>query len=104
MEEVAYLAADTVAMQLGNEALSTPDAADAVYARHGHTVPHPGLARNMDAIRSDLGQQVPGLHVLGSGYSGMDVSACVYAALKSAIDLQQELDPSHREGGVHGID
>jgi len=87
IEEIANLAADTVASHLHVPELAVPDAADAVFASRAYPVSPVGHPSRMAAVRADVAEQLPGLHVLGAGYDGPDASFCVASAFHAAKEL-----------------
>ena len=91
VEEVANLAADTIASQLRNDELATPDAADAAYARHGYAIPAVGVLDRMDKVYAEVDQQLPGLHLLGSGLHGPEAPFCVAAAFRQAKEIGRKV-------------
>lgn len=89
MEEVANLAADSLAYHLQNPELATPDAADAVWVPRAYPMSPVGHDARMATIRADVEAGVPGLQALA--FDGLDVSFCVAAAYKAAKELGRQL-------------
>ena len=119
VEEVANLAADTIATQLNNPDLSMPDAADAFFASRGYPQSPVGHVGRIADIRGDVATQLPGMQVLGAGYDGPDVSYCVATAFNMAKEMGRVLKLESRRtearsaaqggggegaGGVDGVD